>query len=106
VDHGVAAVTARAPAPIADPPEALVDRVLAGAPGAWARGPARRRRRRPALLRDCHPAFEPDPPGVTIRRAQLSSALPGLVADAVEDFSHPSPDSPLLHFVHHTLSAP
>ncbi|HTJ45846.1 MAG TPA: hypothetical protein VL463_27270 [Kofleriaceae bacterium] len=29
-------MTARVPAPIAEPPEALVDRVLAGAPGAWA----------------------------------------------------------------------
>jgi hypothetical protein len=38
-----------------------------------------------------------------------ASAIPGLVFDAVEDFSRPDPGAPpadLLHFVHDTLSAP
>jgi len=61
---------------------------------------------RPDVLGTCVEAFPHGTPDIALRGAITSSALPGLVADAVEDFARPRTNDELLHFVHHTLSAP
>jgi hypothetical protein len=67
---------------------------------------------RPEVLASCARAWDEAPAGLVLHRAAMSSSLPGLVADTLDDLDRlaqptaAQPPETLLHFIHHTLSAP